>query len=55
MQYEIKNIDINKKGNISVRKRWITFKGMVYRLKLINKRFKKFDLSGDFTVRLPLK
>jgi len=28
---------------------------MVYQLRLINKRFKKLGIEGDFTVRLPIK
>lgn len=49
------NVDIKTNGKIQKRKGWKTFKGMVYQLKLINKRYKKMGTSGDFTVRLPLE
>ena len=49
------NIDIKTNGEIQKRVGWKSFKGMVYQLKLINKRYKKMGVSGDFTVRLPLK
>lgn len=49
------NIDINKNGSIKKRKSWKSFKGMIYQLKLINKRYEKFNIVGDFTIRLPIK
>ena len=49
------NIDLTKEGSIVKRKGWKTFKGMVHQLRLINKRYKKFNFSGDIIVRLPLK
>lgn len=49
------NIDFTKNGCITKRRGWKTFKGMVYQLSLINKRYKKFGIIGDFTIRLPLK
>jgi len=49
------NIDITSKGEINKRKDWKSFKGMVYQLRLINKRYTKMGIQGDFTIRLPLK
>jgi hypothetical protein len=52
--HEITNVDVDKSGVMRPRKMWRTFAGMVWQLWLINKRFKKLGIVGDFTVRLPL-
>jgi len=49
------NIDVTIGGEIKKRKGWKTFQGMIYQLKLINKRYGKLGITGDFTIRLPLK
>jgi len=53
---ETLNINFLKSGAVIKRKGWKTFEGMVYQLKLINKRLLKQGQGElDFTVRLPLK
>lgn len=34
---------------------WKTFKGMIYRLRLINARYKKLGVKGKFVIELPIK
>lgn len=53
-QPEMVNLEILNDGTIRPRKSFATFAGMVYQLWLINKRFTKMGIVGDFTVRLPL-
>jgi hypothetical protein len=48
------NVDIQVDGTLHPRKSWKTFAGMVYQLWLINKRYTRMSVQGDFTVRLPL-
>lgn len=48
------NVDLSG-SQTTKRKGWKTFEGMVYQLGLINSRYLKRGISGDFTVRLPLK
>ncbi len=52
---EMTNMDIDASGHLRTRHSWTTFRGMVWQLWLINKRFSKRGISGDFTVTLPLK
>jgi len=49
-----KNIDVHTDGIVHPRKGWKTFAGMVYQLWLINKRYERMNIKGDFTIRLPL-
>ena len=42
-------------GIIKKRKGFRTFKGMVKILKDLNIKYKKMKLSGDFTIRLPIR
>lgn len=51
---QLTNVDIDRSGAFRPRKSWKTFAGMVHQLWLINKRFQKLGVDGDFTVRLPL-
>ena len=51
---EMTNMVVDNNGNLRPRKSWKTFGGMVWQLYLINRRFKKLGVRGDFTVRLPL-
>lgn len=48
------NIALATDGAVHPRRGWKTFAGMVYQLWLINKRYTKMGIKGDFTVRLPL-
>lgn len=48
------NMDISK-GTLSARKGWRTFKSMVKELDRLNKHYKKNKISGDFTIRFPIK
>ena len=48
------NMDFEK-GVLVGRKGWKTFKGMVRELDKLNKTYKKNKLTGDFTIRLPIK
>lgn len=51
---EMVNMDVNTDGTIRARRGFKTFAGMVWQLWLINRRFTKMGIKGDFTVRLPL-
>ena len=48
------NMDITYDGIVRPRKGFKTFSGMVWQLWLINNRFEKMGIQGDFMVRLPL-
>jgi hypothetical protein len=51
----IVNIELKSDGSFRKRVGWRTFEGMIYQLKLINKRYLKNKWGpGDYTVRLPL-
>ena len=52
---QMQNVEFLSNGTIRARRGYKTFKGMVYQLWLINKRYSKLGVQGDFTVRLPLK
>lgn len=49
------NVEVMTNGTLRPRKSYKTFAGMVYQLWLINQRYTKMGVKGDFTVRLPLK
>ena len=48
------NVDITSDGVIRPRKGFKTFSGMVWQLWLINRRFSRMNVEGNFTVKLPL-
>jgi hypothetical protein len=48
------NMDMDNSGILRPRKSWETFGGMVYQLWLLNKKYKRLGIVGDFTVRFPL-
>lgn len=54
MSVGMQNIDIDSNGTVRPRKVFKTFSGMVWQFWLINKRFKKMGIVGNFTVTLPL-
>jgi len=51
---EMQNIDISQDGVVRPRKGFKTFRGFVYQMWLLNRRYKKMGIQGNFTVTLPL-
>lgn len=51
---EMVNIDLSQDGVVRPRKGFKTFRGFVYQMWLINRRYKKMGVEGNFTVKLPL-
>lgn len=49
------NIEIQTDGTLRPRRGYKSFRGMVWQLWLINRRYQKMGVSGSFVVTLPLK
>jgi hypothetical protein len=51
---DLLNIDITPDGQLTKRRGWRSFWGMVWELYKVNQKYRKFGLVGNFNIMLPL-